>query len=87
MAWNWRGWPSSNGVLLNFEAAVAGGIPVIKAMRESLTGNSIQRIYGILNGTCNYILTRMQRDDLGFAECLSEAQRLGYAEADPAVRY
>jgi homoserine dehydrogenase len=74
----------SNGVLLNFEAAVAGGIPVIKAMRESLTGNSIQRIYGILNGTCNYILTRMQRDDMGFAECLSEAQRLGYAEADPA---
>lgn len=73
-----------NGVLLNFEAAVAGGIPVIKAMRESLTGNSIQRIYGILNGTCNYILTRMQRDDMGFAECLTEAQRLGYAEADPA---
>jgi homoserine dehydrogenase len=73
-----------NGVLLNFEAAVAGGIPVIKAMRESLTGNSIQRIYGILNGTCNYILTRMQRDDLGFAECLADAQRLGYAEADPA---
>ncbi|OCW58844.1 homoserine dehydrogenase [Hoeflea olei] len=74
----------SNGVLLNFEAAVAGGIPVIKAMRESLTGNSVQRIYGILNGTCNYILTRMQRDNLGFAECLAEAQRLGYAEADPA---
>jgi homoserine dehydrogenase len=74
----------SNGVLLNFEAAVAGGIPVIKVMRESLTGNSIQRIYGILNGTCNYILTRMQREDMGFAECLAEAQRLGYAEADPA---
>jgi homoserine dehydrogenase len=74
----------SNGVLLNFEAAVAGGIPVIKAMRESLTGNAIQRIYGILNGTCNYILTRMQRDNMGFAECLAEAQRLGYAEADPA---
>lgn len=73
-----------NGVLLNFEAAVAGGIPVIKAMRESLTGNSIQRIYGILNGTCNYILTRMQRENMGFAECLAEAQRLGYAEADPA---
>ncbi|AKI00521.1 homoserine dehydrogenase [Hoeflea sp. IMCC20628] len=73
----------ANGVLLNFEAAVAGGIPVIKAMRESLTGNSVTRIYGILNGTCNYILTRMQRDNLGFAECLAEAQRLGYAEADP----
>ncbi|WP_420409499.1 homoserine dehydrogenase [Hoeflea sp.] len=73
----------TNGVLLNFEAAVAGGIPVIKAMRESLTGNAIQRVYGILNGTCNYILTRMQRDNIGFAECLSDAQRLGYAEADP----
>ncbi|WP_339760565.1 homoserine dehydrogenase [uncultured Hoeflea sp.] len=74
----------ANGVLLNFEAAVAGGIPVIKAMRESLTGNSVTRIYGILNGTCNYILTRMERDNMGFAECLAEAQRLGYAEADPA---
>ncbi len=72
------------GVLLNFEAAVAGGIPVIKALRESLTGNSISRVYGILNGTCNYILTRMQRENLGFAECLAEAQRLGYAESDPA---
>lgn len=71
------------GVLLNFEAAVAGGIPVIKAMRESLTGNSVSRVYGILNGTCNYILTRMQKENMGFAECLSEAQRLGYAEADP----
>ncbi|PWW03750.1 homoserine dehydrogenase [Hoeflea marina] len=73
-----------HGVLLNFEAAVAGGIPVIKAMRESLTGNSISRVYGILNGTCNYILTRMQRENMGFADCLAEAQRLGYAEADPA---
>lgn len=72
-----------SGVLLNFEAAVAGGIPVIKAMRESLTGNSVSRVYGILNGTCNYILTRMQKENMGFAECLSEAQRLGYAEADP----
>lgn len=71
------------GVLLNFEAAVAGGIPVIKALRESLTGNSIARVYGILNGTCNYILTRMQKENLGFEECLAEAQRLGYAEADP----
>jgi homoserine dehydrogenase len=77
----------SNGVLLNFEAAVAGGIPVIKAMRESLTGNDISRVYGILNGTCNYILTRMERDDMGFAECLADAQRLGYAEADPDLRY
>lgn len=71
------------GVLLNFEAAVAGGIPVIKALRESLTGNSISRVYGILNGTCNYILTRMQKEHIGFAECLADAQRLGYAEADP----
>lgn len=71
------------GVLLNFEAAVAGGIPVIKAMRESLTGNSISRIFGILNGTCNYILTEMERNGLSFEDCLKEAQRLGYAEADP----
>ncbi|MCP4317203.1 MAG: homoserine dehydrogenase [Hyphomicrobiales bacterium] len=72
-----------NGVLLNFEAAVAGGIPVIKAMRESLTGNSISRVFGILNGTCNYILTEMERNGLSFEDCLKEAQRLGYAEADP----
>ena len=72
------------GVLLNFEAAVAGGIPVIKALRESLTGNTISRIYGIMNGTCNYILTRMEKEGLSFADCLKEAQRLGYAEADPA---
>lgn len=71
------------GVLLNFEAAVAGGIPVIKALRESLTGNTISRIYGIMNGTCNYILTRMEKEGLSFEACLKEAQRLGYAEADP----
>ncbi|TPW29717.1 homoserine dehydrogenase [Martelella alba] len=71
------------GVLLNFEAAVAGGIPVIKAIRESLTGNNISRVYGIMNGTCNYILTRMEREGLSFDACLKEAQRLGYAEADP----
>lgn len=71
------------GVLLNFEAAVAGGIPVIKAMRESLTGNTVSRVYGIMNGTCNYILTRMGEEGISFAECLTEAQRLGYAEADP----
>ncbi len=73
----------ANGVLLNFEAAVAGGIPVIKAMRESLTGNGISRVFGILNGTCNYILTEMERGGLSFEACLKEAQRLGYAEADP----
>ncbi len=71
-------------VLLNFEAAVAGGIPVIKALRESLTGNTVSRVYGIMNGTCNYILTRMEKEGLSFADCLKEAQRLGYAEADPA---
>ena len=71
------------GVLLNFEAAVAGGIPVIKAMRESLSGNSVSRVYGILNGTCNYILTRMLSEGISFEECLKEAQKLGYAEADP----
>jgi homoserine dehydrogenase len=73
----------SKGVLLNFEAAVAGGIPVIKAMRESLTGNRVSRVYGIMNGTCNYILTQMEREGLTFDACLREAQRLGYAEADP----
>ena len=72
------------GRLLNYEAAVAGGIPVIKTLRESLTGNNFSRIYGIMNGTCNYILTRMERDGLSFADCLKEAQRLGYAEADPS---
>jgi len=72
------------GVALNFEAAVAGGIPVIKTLREGLNGNGFARIYGILNGTCNYILSRMEQDRIGFAECLREAQRLGYAEADPS---
>ncbi|VEJ45490.1 homoserine dehydrogenase [Bartonella vinsonii] len=71
------------GVFFHFEAAVAGGIPVIKAMRESLCGNRITRIYGILNGTCNYILTRMFNEGLSFKDCLADAQRLGYAEADP----
>ncbi|MCI9865668.1 homoserine dehydrogenase [Rhizobium skierniewicense] len=72
------------GALLNFEAAVAGGIPIIKALRESLTGNNVSRIYGIMNGTCNYILTKMEKEGLSFEACLKEAQRLGYAEADPA---
>lgn len=71
------------GVLLNYEAAVAGGIPVIKTMRESMAGNSVTRVFGILNGTCNYILTRMEAEGLSFDACLKEAQRLGYAEADP----
>jgi homoserine dehydrogenase len=72
------------GVALNFEASVAGGIPIIKTLREGLNGNAFTRIYGILNGTCNYILTRMEQDRLAFADCLREAQRLGYAEADPS---
>ncbi|ASY68754.1 homoserine dehydrogenase [Sinorhizobium fredii] len=72
------------GALLNYEAAVAGGIPVIKALRESLTGNTVSRVYGIMNGTCNYILTKMEKEGLTFEACLKEAQRLGYAEADPA---
>ena len=71
------------GVLLNYEAAVAGGIPVIKTMREAMAGNAISRVFGILNGTCNYILTRMEAEGLSFDECLKDAQRLGYAEADP----
>jgi homoserine dehydrogenase len=73
-----------NGVALNFEAAVGGAIPIVKTLREGLVGNSLARIYGILNGTCNYILTRMEQEKLTFAECLKEAQRLGYAEADPS---
>ena len=72
------------GVALNFEASVAGGIPIVKTLRESLNGNSFTRIYGILNGTCNYILSRMEEDRISFDDCLREAQRLGYAEADPS---
>ena len=71
------------GVLLNYEAAVAGGIPVIKTMREAMAGNSVTRVFGILNGTCNYILTRMEAEGISFDACLKDAQRLGYAEADP----
>jgi homoserine dehydrogenase len=68
---------------LNFEAAAGGAIPIVKTLREGMAGNSFERIYGILNGTCNYILTRMEQDKLDFATCLKDAQRLGYAEADP----
>ncbi len=71
------------GVALAYEAAVAGGIPVIKAMREGLAANRIDQVYGILNGTCNYILSQMRETGREFAEMLAEAQRLGYAEADP----
>jgi homoserine dehydrogenase len=72
-----------NGALLNFEASVGAAIPIVKTLREGLRGNVIDRVYGILNGTCNYILTRMERERLSFEGCLKEAQRLGYAEADP----
>jgi homoserine dehydrogenase len=71
------------GISLNFEAAAAGGIPIIKTLREALAGNTVGRVYGILNGTCNYILTRMEREGIAFETCLADAQRLGYAEADP----
>jgi homoserine dehydrogenase len=74
----------SKGVPLAFEAAVAGGIPAIKALREGLAANRIGRVAGILNGTCNYILTTMRERGLQFAEALHEAQKLGYAEADPS---
>jgi len=69
---------------LRFEAAVAGGIPVIKGLREGAAANRVGRIYGILNGTCNYILSTMERTGRDFAEVLADAQALGYAEADPA---
>jgi len=72
-----------NKVALNFEAAVGGAIPIVKTLREGMAGNSFARVYGILNGTCNYILTRMEREKLSFEACLKDAQRLGYAEADP----
>ena len=73
------------GVALAFEAAVAGGIPAIKALREGLAANRISRVAGILNGTCNYILTVMRERGREFSDVLAEAQRLGYAEADPSV--
>ena len=72
------------GGALNFEAAVGAAIPVVKTLREGLAATAIDRVYGILNGTCNYILTRMEQEGLSFDECLKDAQRLGYAEADPS---
>ena len=73
-----------HGVMVAFEAAVAGGIPIIKALREGLTANRIEWIAGIINGTTNFILSEMRAKGLDFAEVLKEAQRLGYAEADPS---
>ncbi|MCX8109369.1 MAG: homoserine dehydrogenase [Verrucomicrobiae bacterium] len=73
------------GTNLYFEASVAGGIPIIKALREGLVGNRIERIFGIVNGTCNYILTRMKLEGVDFEVALKEAQKAGYAEADPSL--
>ena len=72
------------GVSFSYEAAVAGGIPIIKSLREGLAGNRLSRIYGILNGTCNYILTAMKDQGREFEDILAECQRLGYAESDPS---
>lgn len=74
----------ANGTSIGFEAAVAGGIPVIKTLREGLGSASVRRVYGIMNGTCNYVLTRMGEEGISFAEGLKEAQALGYAEPDPS---
>ncbi|MEO5621095.1 MAG: homoserine dehydrogenase [Cypionkella sp.] len=71
------------GRVIRFEAAVAGGIPVIKALTEGLAGNQIKRVMGVMNGSCNYILTRMQNEGLSYAEVFDAAQQLGYLEADP----
>lgn len=70
---------------LLFEASVAGGIPILKSLREGLAANSIKKIFGIMNGTCNYILTRMERENVPFDAVLADAQRLGYAEANPSL--
>ena len=72
------------GVSLAYEAAVGGGIPVIKALREGFSGNRITKVQGILNGTCNYILSAMRESGRAFDDVLTEAQELGYAEADPS---
>ncbi len=74
-----------NGVVVGFEASVAGGVPIIRTLREAYAGDNIRRIAGILNGTCNYILTRMSREGIGFREALAEAKAKGYAEADPTL--
>jgi homoserine dehydrogenase len=73
------------GTNLYYEASVAGGIPIIKVVREALIGNRITRLYGIVNGTCNYILTRMKLEGADFAGVLADAQQLGYAEAEPSL--
>jgi homoserine dehydrogenase len=74
----------ANGTDIYYEASVAGGIPIIKSLREGFAANHIDSIYGILNGTCNYILTRMENEGISFDDVLAEAQALGYAEAEPS---
>ncbi|EBA01919.1 Homoserine dehydrogenase [Rhodobacterales bacterium HTCC2150] len=74
-----------NNCTIRFEAAVAGGIPVVKALTESLSGNKISRVMGVMNGTCNYILTRMENAKLPYDEVFQEANNLGYLEADPTL--
>ncbi len=76
---------TANNVDIYFGASVGGGIPIIRVLREGLAGNDIESIHGILNGTCNYILTRMENEGLPFDEVLKDAQKLGYAEADPSL--
>ena len=76
---------SAKGVDIYFGASVGGGIPIIRVLREGLAGNEVESIHGILNGTCNYILTRMEREGSPFDEVLKDAQKLGYAEADPSL--
>jgi homoserine dehydrogenase len=75
----------ANGAVLRFEAAVAGGIPVVKALTEGLAGNEVIRVMGVMNGTCNYILTRMESAGLTYEEVFAEARSLGYLEADPSL--
>ena len=75
----------ANQADLYYEASVAGGIPIIKALREGLVGNRVQSIHGILNGTCNYILTRMEAEGIAFDDVLAEAQAAGFAEAEPSL--
>ena len=74
----------ANDVALRYEAAVCGGVPIVKALGEGLAANRITRVMGVMNGTCNYILTEMEKTGADYADVLSDAQKLGYAEADPS---